>query len=122
MQTTSKNNPSRTSASVATVNAQGIKLSVQIFLMAVSFLCLAASCGGDDDPEASEPAGSLQLTDKGYTDGLLYYNITSQSTNEVAIIGAESTAVNVVTPTHVVIDGKTFSCTKIENQAFFEYY
>ena len=90
------------------------------FFIAVSFLCLAASCGGDDDPEASEPAVTLHLTDKGYFDGLLYYKVTSNSTNEVAVVGAESTAVTAVIPSYVIIDGKTFKCTKIEYKAFCE--
>ena len=91
------------------------------FFIAVSILCLAASCGGDDDPEASEPAVTLHLTDKGYFDGLLYYKITSNSTNEVEIIGAESTAVTAVIPSYVIIDGKTFTCTTIEYKAFYEH-
>ena len=91
------------------------------FFIAVSFLCLAASCGGDDDPEDSEPAVTLHLTDKGYFDGLLYYKVTSNSTNEVAVVGAESTAVTAVIPSYVIIDGKTFTCTKIENEAFYEH-
>ena len=107
------------------------------YLIAVSMLCLAASCGGGDDdiapktpqspstpstpetpPEATEPAVTLHLTDKGYFDGLLYYKITSNYKNEVALVKAESTAVTVVIPGQVIIDGKIHKCTSIDDEAF----
>ena len=65
-----------------------------------------------------EPSHASHLTDYGYFDGLLYYKITSNSTNEVAVVKAENSAIDVTIPSQVIIDGKTYTCTRIEDKVF----
>lgn len=94
-------------------------------MLTIMMLLIIVACGGSDDNDEivqiQEPEVSLNashLTENGYFDGLLYYKITSNSTNEVAIAKVEKSAETVVIPSHVSIEGKTYKCTRIDNNAF----
>ena len=100
---------------------------MKIFL-ALPVICMLSSFSSGHDggdiiqvPQMKqEPSQASRLTDDGYFDGLLYYKITSNSTNEVAVVKAESSAIDVTIPSQVIIDGKTYTCTRIEDNAFKE--
>ncbi len=85
-------------------------------------LPIFAACGSDEDEkEESESSTSLtsaSLTEDGYFDGLLYYNVTSNSPAEVSVVKAEKSAIKVVIPNTIKIDGIIYKCTSIQTNAF----
>ena len=98
---------------------------LSIMMLTIMMLLIIVACGGSDDnddiveiqgPQVTLNASSL--TEYGYFDGMLYYKITSNSTNEVAVVKAESSAIDVTIPNHVIIEGKTYTCTRIEDNVF----
>lgn len=97
---------------------------LSMMLLLATMLPVMVACGGDDNDDiviVQEPQVSLNvsnLTDYGYFDGILYYKITSNSTNEIAVVRADKSAINVVIPNSVNIEGKTYKCTRIGTDAF----
>lgn len=105
-----------------------------ISLLALSLTCLPTACGGDNDgdsvidekkEEKEDETGvvkltSANLTEDGYFDGVMYYKITSNSPLEVCVAKAEKSAVNIVIPSNVSIDGRIHKCTSIGEKAFFQ--
>ena len=97
------------------------------FFLALPVICILSSFSSGHDggdiirvsQMKQEPSHASHLTDDGYFDGLLYYKITSNSTNEVALVKVESSALMVDIPSQVIIEGKTYTCTRIEDNAFF---
>lgn len=105
-------------------------------LLALSLTCLPTACGGDSDSdsvidekeeekeeEKEDEKGvvkltSANLTEDGYFDGVMYYKITSNSPLEVCVAKAEKSAVNIVIPSNVSIDGRIHKCTSIGKKAF----
>ena len=89
-------------------------------LLVVSVLGFVA-CGSSGDSEDMSPSGNLtavNLTDDGYYDGMLYYQITSNSPQEVSITKANQSVQTVNTPASVVIEGNQYKCTGIGDGAF----
>ena len=100
------------------------KYVMKIFL-ALPVICMLSSFSSGHDGDIiqvpqmkQEPSQASRLTDDGYFDGLLYYKITSNSTNEVALVKVENSALTVDIPSQVIIEGKTYTCTRIENNVF----
>lgn len=81
-----------------------------------------AACGSDEDEKeesgSSKSLTSANLTEDGYFDGLLYYVITSNSPAEVSIVKAEKSAVKIVIPNTIMIDGTIYKCSSIQTCAF----
>ena len=92
-------------------------LTILIFL-----LPMFAACGSDEDEKeesgSSKSLTSANLTEDGYFDGLLYYVITSNSPAEVSIVKAEKSAVKIVIPNTIMIDGTIYKCSSIQTCAF----
>ena len=77
----------------------------------------------DDEWEYETPVASLTALDyttDGYFDGVLYYQITSNSENEVEITKGSKSASVVIIPKQVRINGTTYSITSIRSKAFYE--
>ena len=95
------------------------------YLMALPFACFLTACGESDDDQSGNNDGvtvtltSLNLTEDGYFDGMMYYKITSNSPREVSVNKAEKSAVTVEIPSIVNIDGSNYKCTSISEKAFY---
>ncbi len=95
----------------------------RILLLALSILPLMAACDKDKPEEEEKVSIKLDvtnLTDDGYFDGLLYYKVTSNSPCEVSVNKVEKTATMVEIPSRIEINGNIYSCTSIEDDAFYE--
>ena len=104
-----------------------------ISLLALSLTCLTTACSSEDsddsvisekeegqeDEKGMVKLTSANLTEEGYFDGVMYYKITSNSPLEVCVAKAEKSAVNIVIPSNVSIDGRIHKCTSIGEKAFF---
>ena len=97
---------------------------LSMMLLSVAMLPLVVACGGEDNDDIVEVQGpqvtlnASNLTEYGYFDGMLYYKIISNTTQEVAVVKAEKNAVDVAIPSQVNIEGKAYKCTKIDTDAF----
>lgn len=98
-------------------------------LLMMASLCLTSvflfSCNDDDDDDSSivEQGVTIELTEDdntadGYFDGSLYYRIISKSKKTVAVAKAAKSAINVIIPAYVVIDGKKYTVREIDEYAF----
>lgn len=96
------------------------------YLMVLPSICLLTACGDDDDDLSNNKDGvtvtvtSLNLTEDGYFDGMMYYKITSNSPQEVTVNKAEKSAIKVEIPSIVNIDGSNYKCTSISKEAFYQ--
>ena len=105
-----------------------MKKFVLNFFLALPVICMLSSFSSVNDGKGNSnvhvtviargTTEASHLTEYGYFDGLLYYKITSNSKNEVAVVKAESSAIDVEIPSQVIIDGKTYTCTRIDDKAF----
>lgn len=86
-----------------------------MLMLAVSMLPALVACNSDDDDQ--DPSG-MKLTGYGYTDGKLYYKITSETAMEVTVSKAEDNLVSADIPTVVSIRGVDYRCTSIGEFAF----
>lgn len=93
-------------------------LSTLMLAVLMATMLVACGSGGDETPDNTSSLTSANLTTDGYYDGLLYYKITSNSPNEVAISKANKNAQTVKIPVSVVIEGNTYKCTNISSGAF----
>ncbi len=93
------------------------------FFIVIMALPLIISCSKDDgeshDSGITVKLTQENLTEYGYFDGILYYKITSNSPREVMVNKAESSAINVETPSSVNIEGANYNCTSIGEKAFY---
>ena len=92
-------------------------LAVLVVFMAS--ICLM-SCGGDDDSDSGSSSSmtAADLTADGYFDGMLYYQITSNSPNEVTVAKASKSLTKVEIPAAVIIEGEKYKCSTIGSWAF----
>ena len=105
-----------------------------ISLLALSLTCLTTACSSEDsddsvisekeegqeDEKGMVKLTSANLTEEGYFDGVMYYKITSNSPLEVCVAKAEKSAVNIVIPSKVSIDGRIHKCTSVGEKAFYK--
>ena len=95
---------------------------ISLLMLASMIVALLLACGGDDNDDrdtATTPSlTAANLTEDGYFDGMLYYQITSNSPNEVSIAKAAKAAVKIEIPAQINIEGKTYKCTSITKKAF----
>lgn len=89
------------------------------YLLAVPMIGLLVACSSDDS-SATVTLSAENLTEDGYFDGLLYYQIISNSSQEVAISKAGKNAMRVEIPKAVKIDGTPYKCTRIDDYAFYD--
>ena len=97
-------------------------ISLVLLLMASIFVM---SCSKDDDNDNKvEPEGiTVELADDSYTedgyfDGSLYYRIISESAKTAAVAKADVKAKNVTIPAIIVLKGKQYTVTEIDEYAF----
>ena len=97
---------------------------LKIMALAITLLSLIVACGSDDVNDGNGKSSTTEtmktaiLTNDGYFDGLLYYNVTSNSTAEVSVVKAEKSAVKIDIPNTIKIDGTVYKCTSIGMSAF----
>lgn len=94
------------------------KYWIQTLLFAMFFGLTA--CSKDNDPDVIDITPSLELTEDGYFDGIMYYQIISNSAKEVAISKVNKSATTVTIPQKVKIEGNTYKCSTIGENAFKE--
>lgn len=101
------------------------KTSCIPFVVLMLMVCSAfVSCSKDDTREAEDESsiaslGALDYTIDGYYDGVLYYQITSNSENTAKIVKCSPSASAVMKiPSHVKINGKKYSITSVSSRAF----
>lgn len=96
----------------------------KIVALAITMQSLMVACGndgvddGNSESTTTETTTTANLTDDGYFDGLLYYNIISNSPTEVSVVKAEKSAVKIDIPSTIKIDGTVYKCTNIKTSAF----
>ncbi len=97
---------------------------LSIYLLMAMVVPFIVSCGGSDDegetPSNVNPDTSLKYTDNGYFDGLLYYKVVSNETMEVTVVGSEETIATATIPTNVIIKGRYYKVTSINDNAFYK--
>lgn len=95
-------------------------LSLLLLITAVSISF--ESCSNDDgeDPSSNKviKLSSTNLTEDGYFDGIMYYKIISNITNEIGVNRCEKSAETIEIPSEVIIDGVKYKCTSISEEAF----
>ncbi len=101
------------------------KTSCISFVVLMLMVCSAfVSCSKDDTGEAEDESsiaslGALDYTIDGYFDGVLYYQITSNSENTATIVKCSPSASAVMKiPSYVKINGKKYSITSVSSRAF----
>lgn len=93
-------------------------LGILMLLVMITTMLVACGSDGEDDSGNTSSLTTANLTEDGYFDGMLYYQITSNSPNEVAISKTAKTAVKIEIPAEVNIEGKSYKCTSIGKKAF----
>ena len=96
------------------------KLNIwHLMMLTILTLLTMIACGSEDDIDSDTSSlTSSNLTEDGYFDGILYYQITSNSPNEVAVNKVSKTAARVEIPAQINIEGKNYKCTSIGKKAF----
>ena len=85
-----------------------------LMMLSIFALLTMVACGSEDDINSDiSSLTSANLTEDGYFDGILYYQITSNSPNEVAVNKSSKTAAKVEIPAQVNIEGKNYKCTSV---------
>ena len=94
-------------------------ISLMIIVLAWLTASILIACSDDERDDEVSAIRVEDSTEVLYSDGTLYYRITSTSPLEVAVAKADRNVVNVRIPDYVRIDNTKYKCTSIGAQAFY---
>lgn len=96
---------------------------IYFYLALPLICCLFAACGGDDDEDEKKKETIVELTtenltDDGYFDGLLYYQILSNAPKQAEVKKALKSCQVVKVPDKIKIGNDVYSIVQIGEKAF----
>lgn len=97
---------------------------IYYFIVLPLFCCLFAACGGDDEEEKKKELivelTTKDLTEDGYFDGLLYYQIVSNAPKQAEVKKALKSCQVVKIPDKIKIGNDVYSIIQIGEEAFYK--
>ena len=91
---------------------------IAFYTLALMVSSIIVSCGDDEPSSNVVDLTNAKETNDGYYDGLLYYKLTSYSEAKVTKCNPEAIEVDI--PGKVALNGKTYSVSAIDNEAFYK--